>query len=249
MICVLGLLMQTGNAAASAFQVTPVRVTFSGASSTLLTMKNETEQALRFQISVFGWQQDAKGEIKLAPTEDIVFFPALLTLGPREERKVRVASLVAAEQVEKTYRIFFEELPSLDKGGQSSGAQVKILTKMGIPIFVTPEKSIAQASIDNAVVKDGMLSFDVRNDGNVHFGIQRVKVRGIARDGKTAWERDLDGWYVLAGSPRTYQVEIPADTCSQLKSVAIEAETDVTSIGTGGTISKTSDVAAAAACK
>jgi hypothetical protein len=70
-----------------------------------------------------------------------------------------------------------------------------------------------------------------------------VKIRGIAADGQTAFERELDGWYVLAGSPRTYQLEVPADACRRIKTVAIEAETDIASIGNSGTISRTFDVA------
>lgn len=243
-ICVLGLVFQAGDASASAFKVTPVRVTFSGPSSTLLTLKNESDQPLRFQISSFAWQQDPKGEVKLQPSDDIVFFPALLTLGPGEERKVRVASTVAAEQVEKTYRIFFEELPDMQKPAENAGAQVKILTKMGIPIFVTPEKGYAQAVIENVALKNGALAFDVRNSGTLHFALQKVKVRGMTSNGQTAFERELDGWYVLAGSPRTYEIEVPADACGKVTSVAIEADTDITTLSNAGAVTKTFDIAA-----
>src|SRR6266513_6406857 len=147
-VVVLGLVLQAGTLAASAFQVTPVRVTFSGPSSTLLTLKNESDQPLRFQISSFVWSQDPKGAMQLGPTEDIVFFPALLSLNPGEERKVRVAATVAATDVEKTYRIFFEELPPLVKP-ENAGAQVRILTKMGIPIFVSPGKANIDPSIES----------------------------------------------------------------------------------------------------
>lgn len=242
-IFVLGLVFQAGNAAASAFKVTPVRVTFSGPSSTLLTLKNESDQPLRFQISAFAWQQDPKGEVKLQPSEDIAFFPALLTLGPGEERKVRVASTVAADQVEKTYRIFFEELPDMEKS-QASGAQVKILTKMGIPIFVTPQKGSAQVAIENVALKNGAITFDVRNSGTVHFALDKVKVRGIGSDGSTAFSQDLDGWYVLAGSPRTYEVAVPTDACRKVTSVSIEADTDIAALGNAGAITKTFEVAA-----
>ena len=242
-ICVLGLVLQAGNVSASAFKVTPVRVTFSGPSSTLLTLKNESDQPLRFQITSFAWQQSPTGEVKLDPSEDIVFFPALLTLGPNEERKVRVASTVGADQVEKTYRIFFEELPDMEKPAATSGAQVKILTKMGIPIFVTPAKGYAQAAVENLTLKNGAMSFDVRNTGTVHFALQKVRVRGLAADGQAAFERELDGWYVLAGSPRTYQVDVPADACSKIAKVSVEATTDITSLGNAGAVSKTFDVA------
>src|SRR5713226_9619743 len=142
---VLGLGFQAENVCASAFKVTPVRVTFSAPSSTLLTLRNESDQTLRFQVTSFAWSQDASGAVQLAPTEDIVFFPALLTLKPGEERKVRVAATVAAKDVERTYRIFFEELPPLERP-ENSGAQVRILTKMGIPIFVIPAKRNAEPS-------------------------------------------------------------------------------------------------------
>ena len=227
---VLGLVLQAGNIAASAYKVTPVRVTFSGPSSTLLTLKNESDQPLRFQITSFVWSQDAKGAMQLAPTEDIVFFPALLSLNPGEERKVRVAATVAAKDVEKTYRIFFEELPPLEKP-ETSGAQVRILTKMGIPIFVSPANGNAEASIDSLKLEKGTLAFDVRNSGNVHFALEGVKLHGVGSNGEALFDRQLDGWYVLAGSPRTYSVEVPAASCSKLKKIVIEADTDIATPG------------------
>ena len=238
---VLGLVLQAGTLAASAFKVTPVRVTFSGPSSTLLTLKNESDQPLRFQISSFLWSQDPKGAMQLTPTEDIVFFPALLSLNPGEERKVRVAATVAAKDVEKTYRIFFEELPPLEKP-ENSGAQVRILTKMGIPIFVSPEKANIEPSIESLKLEKGTLGFDVRNGGNTHFALEGVKVQGVGSNGESLFDRQLEGWYVLAGSPRTYSVEIPAATCSKLKKIVIEAQTD---IGSRAAITKEIEVSPA----
>jgi len=239
---VLGLVVQAENLQASVFKVTPVRVTFSGPSSTLLTLKNESDQPLRFQITSFSWSQDPKGAVQLTPTDDIVFFPALLSLNPGEERKVRVAATVAAKEVEKTYRIFFEELPPLEKPNEPTGAQVRILTKMGIPIFVSPEKERAVASIESIGLQKGTLTFDVHNSGNVHFGIESVKLHGTGSNGETVFDRQLDGWYVLAGSPRSYSVEVPAADCSKLKKIVIEAQTDTPSVGTSGSITREFEV-------
>lgn len=239
---VLGLVLQAGNLRASVFKVTPVRVTFSGPSSTLLTLKNESDQPLRFQISTFSWSQDPQGEVKLDPTSDIIFFPELLSLSPGEERKVRVAATVAATDIEKTYRIFFEELPPLEKSNEPAGAQVRILTKMGIPIFVSPAKGHTDGSIEAVAMEHGKLGFDVRNSGNVHFALQGVKLHGTGSNGETVFDRQLDGWYVLAGSPRTYSVEIPAAECSKLKKIVIEAQTDESSVGKSGTVTKEFEV-------
>jgi fimbrial chaperone protein len=164
-----------------------------------------------------------------------------LSLNPGEERKVRVAATVSAKDAEKTYRIFFEELPPLQKR-ETTGVQIRILTKMGIPIFVAPAKGSAEASIESVKMQKGTLAFDVRNGGNVHFSLGGVKLQGIGSNGKTLFERQLDGWYVLAGSPRAYSVEVPATDCSKLKKVVIGAQTDVRSLGSAGTITKEFEV-------
>ncbi|HKB79433.1 MAG TPA: fimbria/pilus periplasmic chaperone [Thermoanaerobaculia bacterium] len=239
---VLGLVLQAGNVRASVFKVTPVRVTFSGPSSTLLTLKNESDQALRFQITAFSWKQDPKGEVQLGPTDDIVFFPALLSLNPGEERKVRVATTIGATDTEKTYRIFFEELPPLEKPNETAGAQVRILTKMGIPIFVEPPRERTEATVEAVQFAKGTLTFDVRNAGNVHFGLEGVTLHGSGPNGETVFDRQLEGWYVLAGSPRSYNVQIPAAECSKLKKLVIEARTDDPSVGKSGTITKEFEV-------
>ena len=237
-----GLVLQAGTAAGSAFKVTPVRVQFNGPSSTLLTIKNDSDEALRFQISAFAWSQDAKGGIQLGATDDVTFFPALLTLQAGEERKVRVATVVKPADVEKTYRIFFEELPPLETPKQSAGAQVRILTRMGIPIFVTPEKATAAAVVENARVQGGHVMFDVRNGGNMHFAVQSVKVKGVSSTGETLFDKQVEGWYVLPGSPRTYDLEMPAGVCSKLKSVSLEVQTDVATAGNAGLISSQIDI-------
>ena len=242
-----GLLLQAGTASGSAFKVTPVRVTFNRPSSTLLTLKNDSDEVLRFQITAYTWSQDAKGGIQLGPTEDVTFFPTLLTLKAGEERKVRVATTVTAKDVEKTYRIFFEELPPLETPKEKAGAQIRILTRMGIPIFVEPEKGYAEARVENAKVQGGHLMFEVRNSGNMHFAVRSVKVHGVSSTGEALLEREVEGWYVLPGTPRSYDLEIPAGVCSKLKTVSLEVQTDVAG-NTGATIKSAIDVTPAS-CK
>jgi len=225
----LGLLMQAERASGSAFRVTPVKVELSQKSaSTLLTLTNESGDDLRFQITAFAWSQDPKGGMKLAPTQDITFFPALLSLKPGEERKVRVGAKTAATDMEKSYRMFFEELPPLTTPtAPPQGAQVRILTKMGVPIFLTPTRARGEAGIGAAAVSAGKLTFDVHNSGNVHFSVHAVKVSGLAGDGTRLFEKQVDGWYVLPGTPRSYEVEIPADLCSRVSRIEIQAQTDL----------------------
>jgi fimbrial chaperone protein len=214
---------------ASAFNVNPVQVFLSAsASSTLLTVTNESPETLRFQITVFSWNQNEKGQIKLEPTSDIVFFPALLSLAPKEEKKVRVGATVSVGSVEKTYRIFFEELPPLvkPKEGPPKSASVQVLTKMGIPIFIAPAKLSASGAIQDIAVKQGTLSFKVANTGNAHFTVQAVRVKGLAEGGQPIFDRQAEGWYVLAGGVRLYEMPTTKEDCARMKKVAVEAQTD-----------------------
>jgi len=225
----LGLALgQAEVASASTFHVTPVQVSLTSASpSMLLSLGNESDQELRFQISAFAWDMDDQGQMQLTPTRDIVFFPMLLTLAPGMERKVRVGSATSVGAAEKTYRIFVEELPPAGvTKAASAGSQVSVLTKMGIPIFLEPQHSESAGAIEILGFEAGHLRYRVRNTGNVHFVLQSVRVHGFGATGEDVVDRQSDGWYVLAGGSRTYEETLSADECTRLKSVSIEARTD-----------------------
>lgn len=196
--------------------------------STILTLTNESAEELRFQLSAFGWDQEqGTGEMKLSPTQDITFFPTLLTLKAGESRNVRVGTTVRPTETERTYRIFFEELPPLVRKDDARGSQVRIITKMGIPIFIDPAKRVLNGALKNAAVRAGKLAFDVSNNGNVHFSATNVKVTGLDEKGQALFERQREGWYVLAGGTRTYELDLPAESCAGLRSLRIEAQTDL----------------------
>jgi fimbrial chaperone protein len=209
-------------ASAATFSVNPVQIFLSaGTRSALLTLKNETDQPIRFQLSVNAWTQDPGGQMQLAPTTDIVFFPAMLTLQPHEERKVRIGATVPPGSVEKTYRIFVEELPPLEKKDAPAG--VTMLTKMGIPIFLQPVKPVGQAALQDLQVKGGRLGFRLQNNGNVYFMAQSVRVRGLDGAGTVILDTKVDAWYVLAGTARVFDIAVPAAQCGQVRSLAVEA--------------------------
>jgi fimbrial chaperone protein len=229
---------------ASAFHVTPIRVDFDrNTTSTVMTLVNESTEELRFQISVASWQQDKQGQMQLTPTDDIVFFPALLSLKAGEERKVRVGRTVAPSNVEKTYRISFEELPPLQKAGAPpQGSQVKIITKMSIPIFVVPENPKTGAEIVDTAIRNGKLTFDLKNSGNVHYMAQAVRVTGVGADNQVVFDRQRQGWYILSGETRTFDMEVKPEECAKLKSLRVEVRTDITEVPETSTLKKDFDM-------
>jgi len=215
------VLCQAAAARAASFSVNPTQIFLSGATrSALLTLKNESNEPLRFQVSVVSWGQDPKGQMLLEPTEDMVFFPALLALGPREERKIRVGTTVAPGAVEKCYRIFVEELPPLETAKQPAGVTMR--TKMGIPIFLQPPKVSGQARLEGATVSGDRLSFRLLNTGTMHFTPDAVRARALDASGGLVGELKADAWYVLAGGRRDFDITVPAARCAEIRSFAVE---------------------------
>ena len=218
---------QSGALSAAAFRVTPIQVALSSTnSSALLTLTNESSETLRFQVSAHAWTQGRKGEIELAPTQDIVFFPALLTLEAGKERKIRVGTSASAGAVEKTYRIFVEELPPVEQPKDSSAprSEVRVRTKMGIPIFLLPAaKPDVAGAIESPALDEGQLRFRVRNIGNVHFTLLSVRITGTGASGEAIFEKQAEGWYVLTAGIREYEIPIPPAECARVKAFSIEA--------------------------
>lgn len=213
-------------ASAATYTVTPVRVELRpGERSALLNLRNDSDKELRFQIAPHEWSQSVDGEANLTPTDNLVVFPALLTLAPGTERKVRIGLTkpLSADR-ESTFRVIFEELP--DPPASTSGAQVQIVTKMSIPVFVQPRELRQSAAVENGRLENGVLRFDVKNAGNTFFIVTGVTVTG-RKCGETAFSKNLQGWYVLAGSHREYVVPLTVSEQEKIKSIELQVATDI----------------------
>jgi fimbrial chaperone protein len=214
----------SGRAGASSFTVNPVKISLSGrVQSALLSLQNQSEEEIRFKIAPQEWKQSPQGEMQLQDTKDIVVYPTLLTLGPKQERKLRVGTTVPPGANEKNYRIFVEELPPL-KSPKVEKSEVRVLTKMGIPVFVEPAKPVVAGIVDGMALDKGVLGFAVKNTGNVHLLVQTVQARALDAAGATLFEKKLDGWYVLAGGIRIWDVQIPKAACAKTKALSVEVQ-------------------------
>jgi fimbrial chaperone protein len=220
--CLLGL---GSRADASSFTVNPITVVLSGKDqSALLTLQSQTSEEIRFKVLVQEWKQSPQGEMQLKDTKDIVVYPGLLTLAPNEERKLRIGSTVPAGAAERSYRVFVEELPPLRAPQTVNKSEVKVLTKMGVPIFVRPGKPVAAGTVEGMGLAKRKLAFTVKNAGNVHLLLQSVRVKALDAKGAAVFEKDVEGWYVLAGGTRAWEVEIPKDACAKSKALAVAVE-------------------------
>src|SRR5712691_4753002 len=164
---------------AATFTVNPVQVVFTPTrKSAVVTLKNTSKDEIRFQIRVFTWEQSPPGDMQLGETTDVVFFPQLLVLAPGQQRPIRLGITGSIGSVEKTYRIFFEELPAGDRPVRATANGVEMRVRVGIPIFVSPtNRGTATVQTHNARLSGGRVALSVENSGISHVVIDAVRVR------------------------------------------------------------------------
>ena len=200
----LFLILLAAPAGASQFTVNPTRVELSSrTASSVVSVRNDGKAPVRLQVKAHAWTQALDGKVELNPTDDVVVFPTMLTLSPGEERRLRVAVTAAPGEVERTYRIFIEELPP-PKNEPDGSNGVQVLTRVGNPIFVAPLKADAQDTVSGVGLAQDGLHFQVDNQGTTHFVPQTLRVRALAGNGQVVTDHSADGWYILAHSSRRY---------------------------------------------
>jgi fimbrial chaperone protein len=156
--------------------------------------------------------------MKLTPTSDLQFFPSVLSVAPGERRNIRVAATVPSGAVERPYRLFVEQLPDAARPTNA----VRVLTRVGIPVFVEPREPVVRAEATALTVSGRRFTFTLRNSGNVR--IRPDLVRAVGRDGAGAivFDEKLPAWYVLAAGERVYDATIPEATCGRVRTLSAE---------------------------
>ena len=208
---------------AAEFDVAPISLTLSAkAQSGTLVITNRSDSSARFHVTAFAWEQAANGEMVLSPTKEIMFFPAMLTLNPQEARNLRIGVNLQPGSVERTFRVFVQELPALASANAPAGSTVSVLVKMGVPVFVEPNTTPkAIPSISALSLQGKQFSFHVNNTGNTHYIPLEIWVK--PKDGSNVLAKlEVHGWYVLAGKKSAYSVTLPTEACVALKSIVVE---------------------------
>lgn len=216
----LGLSPGPGRTRAQTLEVTPIQVELTARAKTALVgLRNLGSQPTRYQVTVVAWAQGPRGEMQLAPTRDVTFFPSLLTLAPGEKRNLRVAAAAPFAALEKSYRMFVEQLP--DRAG-APGSGIRILTRIGIPVYLEPARPEPAAAIERLAVEGRRISFAVRNTGNVRVRPSMARLVGRGEAGDVVFEESLASWYVLAGGERILEAEAPREGCARVRAVSVE---------------------------
>jgi fimbrial chaperone protein len=97
--------------------------------------------------------------------------------------------------------------------------------RMGLPVFVEPEKKLKDRKIEKLQLADGSLMVTIKNSGNSHFVVSKIKAKGRDESHTEVFTKEAGGWYVLAGATKTFAVDVPKEDC--LKATEIKAEAEV----------------------
>jgi fimbrial chaperone protein len=214
-------------AGASDLNVQPLKLHLkSNRTSDTITVENRGTAMIRLQVSGFAWDQDATGAPKYEATRDLVFFPVLLTIDPGKKKSVRVGLMnTTPTSTEKTFRVFFEELPSLASQIVPETTGLTILSKFGIPVFLDPVKIAPKPEVSVKGVKNGVLMVAAANAGNAHYMSTSVGIAGLDARGSRIFDRSEKGWYVLAHGEREYALQLDPKECASLHDVTIDLKT------------------------
>jgi fimbrial chaperone protein len=207
------------------FHIKPVRIFLDKQIKTeKLIITNLGDNDLSLQLKVYKWSQDTKGDDTYEETTDIIVFPKIFTMKKEEERIIRVGTKLSPGVNEKTYRIYIEEMPV--KGPLPEGATVRIIAKTGVPLFISPVKADTKGKIESITLKNGAVEIAVKNEGNLHFMIKSINIKGKNIEGKDIFTKELSGWYLLNGASRLYTTPIPEEICRDISKLYIEVKTD-----------------------
>jgi fimbrial chaperone protein len=218
------LLLFPIQAIAGSFKVIPIKLFFDAkTSSAVLRLLNEGDEKVTVQLNAMIWSQDENGEDRYEPAKDIIFFPKIADIDKGGERIVRVGYQGPKSGTrEKTYRLFLQELP-VSKPGETA---LRLVLKLAVPIFIAPAKEIKERVIEKTELSSGRVLVKVKNGGNAHFIVSKIKAAGLDVSGAEVFSKEIGGWYVLAGAFRIFTIDIPEKECLKASLIKITAEAE-----------------------
>jgi fimbrial chaperone protein len=130
--------------------------------------------------------------------------------------------------------VIFSEIPS-NVTNDPGPAQVKVVTRVSIPIFVKPAGTTPTLEVLGLTATKDRVAFQIRNKGGAHALLNKVDVKFLSAQGKVLNTTDVPGWYVLPGNARPFQLALGKDaSCTGASSLVVTAASS-----TGASTSKT----------
>jgi len=211
---------------AGSFRVAPVRIDLTARQPYgTLQVTNAGTERVTVQVDAYAWRIE-DGQDRYVDTDDILINPPIFTFEPGATQLLRVgirqrdsngadrtkseppvprrhgAREAGPGEVERTYRIVLEEVPSATR---AMGMGIQTLLRMSIPLFV-PGSADANPELVWSAAKrpDGKLLLSVENRGNQHVQLRQLSVQ-VGESAKPDFVLPAPS-YVLPGTRRDWIV-------------------------------------------
>jgi len=240
-------LLLSGAAQASSINIWPLKIPlWPEQTSDSIRLTNDGEEPVNVQISAKTWDMDESGQFIETDTGDFVFFPRLITLPPHEEKQVRVGYQGEFPALEKSYRVYIEELPPvLSPEEQEKSVGVSYKLKLSLPLFVMPGKTPPPPEIAIDGVEKGerkfmaqpikieekrqektepVLKVGIRAKGAYHLSLSKLEVELFDRAGQSLAKGEANPRLLRILPQRRIFVDISMDTGMCAKAASLSAK-------------------------
>jgi fimbrial chaperone protein len=181
-----------------------------GMRSETMTVTNQEQTPLIFEVAVKRWRQDDKGDWQLVPEDGgLVVHPLILRIEPGKQGRLRIGSLSPTVSAEAAYRIELTEVP--DRTQQKAGS-VMMRSRVSVPVFVQPPNPKAAAgAFRRQASTHHSVHLRLRNTGTAYRAPGRCNDCAIrdSQPARSCTKRPGHPNYVLAGAQWPLEAKIP----------------------------------------
>lgn len=221
-ILALAGILTTSSVSAGSLQVSPIRITLSAQMPiAALTVHNKSAEPRVIQLEGMSWVQ-AEGEDNYMPTREMLATPPIFSIAAGGTQIIRVGLRRQPDsRRELAYRLFLQEVP----GETAKEGEVKMVLRLGIPVFVLPDGGVPKPLLDWRIVEIPQkgLRVEAINRGDAHVQISSFSLTGA--NGEPILPEHHEMKYLLPEQRRHWLIS-SSRTFSAGAKVKIMARTD-----------------------
>ncbi|MBY0293379.1 MAG: fimbria/pilus periplasmic chaperone [Alphaproteobacteria bacterium] len=188
--------------------------------TTVLTVKNASDEPVVLQMSVKEWQQKNEEDL-YTPTKDIIIAPPLVKIGPQERQVVRLSARKGEiPDQEVAYRVFLDEIPQ-SPATQKTGVQTVL--SISLPLFIKPKApQNSQPIWSVSRVGQNKIKVTLLNEGNTHLKVTKIRLQGKKGAPPLVEQDVLD--YILPSKTKGWTFALPASFKSSEILVSVDTK-------------------------
>ena len=167
------LILLPGLSCAGQLTVAPIRLTLApNQANAPFTLTNNASSEGFYQLQLLAWDQ-VDGQQQLRQQQDLVVTPPVTMIPGNTDQVVRIIrQQPTVSDKEKSYRLIISEIPDTES---DSGAQLKVLLRLSVPVFVGDDAQ--QPALSAHWAADGIR---IDNHGTGHARLSDVQGQGLA---------------------------------------------------------------------